>query len=329
MHRFYTLAISIGLVVGAAACDRDTRTATDQRLDEAQRTVEQKTDQAIEYGRDVGRDVRDEARELRDDLRATPDRSAQLPPAQDPWENTRPEAPPMNEPEPQATAEPEPSPGITNPSTSEGTADDFSSQPSVMGQLDDTEPTEPSEPAAQTEPPVTEPEPFEPTDQPPVTAEPSTTIDPSAPAAPSTELDPSAPPMAAEPAPDEDSVAAQTEPGTEEADRAFQLDQQNRIATLTGVHATIASQPAIIKAAAVPLALSESDRALVDEKVQELQRRIDETSTLIMSLDRVAPSNWTARNDVVDDAMRRLDASRDAAWQALHDAANHAPTSMR
>ena len=116
-------------------------------------------------------------------------------------------------------------------------------------------------------------------------------------------------------------------------DRApAQLDaaeRETRIATLNAVVATTESQPAVIRALASATALTSTDRAAIDDKLQLLQARADEAKTLIGTLREVEPANWTARNEVIDDAMRRVDAARDDAWQALNDAADHTPSAMR
>jgi hypothetical protein len=85
----------------------------------------------------------------------------------------------------------------------------------------------------------------------------------------------------------------------------------------------------VIRALASAADVTSTDRAAIDDKLQLLQARADEAKTLIGTLREVEPANWTARNEVIDDAMRRVDAARDDAWQALNDAADHTPSAMR
>jgi hypothetical protein len=108
-----------------------------------------------------------------------------------------------------------------------------------------------------------------------------------------------------------------------------EADRETRIATLNAVIATTESQPAVIRALASAASLTSTDRAAIDDKLQLLQARADEAKTLIGTLREVEPANWTARNEVIDDAMRRVDTARDDAWQALNDAADHTPSAMR
>lgn len=106
-------------------------------------------------------------------------------------------------------------------------------------------------------------------------------------------------------------------------------DREGKMATLNAIVATTESQPEVIRAVESISSLTATDQAAIDEKLQLLQARTDEAKTLIGTLREVEPANWSARTEVIDDAMRRLDTARDDAWQALNDAANHAPTSMR
>ena len=71
----------------------------------------------------------------------------------------------------------------------------------------------------------------------------------------------------------------------------------------------IATQPIIINTMAQVFPLTEAGRAQVTEKLQALQMRFDEAKNLIEAGDAQAP-----------DAMKKLDAARKDAWDALDKA---------
>jgi hypothetical protein len=71
----------------------------------------------------------------------------------------------------------------------------------------------------------------------------------------------------------------------------------------------IATQPVIISTMAAAFPLTEAGRAQVTEKLQALQMRFDEAKNLVESGDPQAA-----------DAVKRLDAARKEAWDALDKA---------
>ena len=94
MRNLSKIALAVGLLA-TAACERDTTTRADQKADEL---YQRGKETAVDVGRDIKaqgrettRDIEGEARQLREDLRSRSDAetTAQLPPDQDPWENTR------------------------------------------------------------------------------------------------------------------------------------------------------------------------------------------------------------------------------------------------
>ncbi|MDX2090991.1 MAG: hypothetical protein SFX73_24240, partial [Kofleriaceae bacterium] len=161
---FFNLALAAGLAITATACERDTTRRADREVDDATRSVDQSSQRLVQGGketardakgdtesaardivqgtrelgedidegaRDVGRAINEEAREITSNAqRSDAEQSAMLSPAEDPWNNTLPSSTPL---------------GVT-PSTGEGSAGDYSSQPSIMGQAE----PETQEPAQQT-----------------------------------------------------------------------------------------------------------------------------------------------------------------------------------
>ncbi len=114
-----------------------------------------------------------------------------------------------------------------------------------------------------------------------------------------------------------------------DAQHDFAYAKQVRIQTLRAVHAVAASQPMLINSFASALPIVESDRALVNEKMQILQMRLDEAGNQIEVLNGVDAGSWEQRHDDVNKAMDRLDDARKDAWKALDDAKRLDRTSMR
>jgi hypothetical protein len=99
--------------------------------------------------------------------------------------------------------------------------------------------------------------------------------------------------------------------------------------TLRAVHGITASQSMLINAVASSLPLVDTDRAKINEKVQLIQMRLDESANLIQALETVDANNWEPRERDVSNAMNRLEDARQDAWDALDDAKRLDQTSMR
>jgi gas vesicle protein len=109
----------------------------------------------------------------------------------------------------------------------------------------------------------------------------------------------------------------------------FQTKRANRIATLRAIHGLAASQPMLINALVTSLPIVDTDRALVNEKLQIFQMRVDEAGNQIQTLQTVEAQSWEQRHDDVNKAMDRLEDARKDAWDALDDAKRLDRTSMR
>jgi len=114
-----------------------------------------------------------------------------------------------------------------------------------------------------------------------------------------------------------------------DAEHDFQYAKMVRVQTLRSVHAVMASQPMLINAFSSSLPILEGDRALINEKMQILQMRLDETGNQIETLNGVDAASWEQRHDDVNKAMDRLDDAREDAWKALDGAKRLDRTSMR
>jgi len=104
------------------------------------------------------------------------------------------------------------------------------------------------------------------------------------------------------------------------ANSEFEFRRMARVNALRAELAVIATQPNLISTMAQNFALTDDGRAKVSEKLSVFQLRLDEARNQIEALIRVDAAQWTARHDAVRDAMKRVDAARDAAWDALDDA---------
>jgi conjugal transfer/entry exclusion protein len=102
-----------------------------------------------------------------------------------------------------------------------------------------------------------------------------------------------------------------------------------RVQTLRAVHGVAASQPVLINAFASSLPIVEADKAMINEKLQILQTRLDEAANQIQTLKSVDATTWDQRHDDVNKAMDRVEDARKDAWQALKDAKRNDQTSMR
>jgi hypothetical protein len=114
-----------------------------------------------------------------------------------------------------------------------------------------------------------------------------------------------------------------------DAEHDFKYAKMIRVQTLRGVHAVIASQPMLINAFSSSLPIVESDRAMINEKMQILQMRLDEAGNQIETLNGIEASSWEQRHDDVNKAMDRLNEAREDAWKALDNAKRLDRTSMR
>jgi hypothetical protein len=111
-----------------------------------------------------------------------------------------------------------------------------------------------------------------------------------------------------------------------DAARLFTERKRVRIAALRGEHSVIATQVKLISTMAEYFPLSDQGRADVNNKLTELQKRLDAAGNQIEGLAGVGAEQWSARDDAVRDAMDQLDAARRAAWRALQDAPRPHPT---
>ena len=114
-----------------------------------------------------------------------------------------------------------------------------------------------------------------------------------------------------------------------DAQHDFAYDRAVRVATLRGVHALAAEQTGLISALANGFPLVPADGTLVTEHLQILQMRIDDAGNQIEALSSVDAASWTARHDIVNKAMDRVEEARKDAWKALHAAKRIDRTSMR
>ncbi|MEO7094876.1 MAG: hypothetical protein ABI175_16575 [Polyangiales bacterium] len=114
-----------------------------------------------------------------------------------------------------------------------------------------------------------------------------------------------------------------------DAEHDFKYAKMVRVQTLRAVHAVIASQPMLINSFSSSLPIVEGDRAMINEKMQIMQMRLDEAGNAIETLNGVEASSWEQRHDDVNKAMNRLDDAREDAWKALDDAKRLDRTSMR
>ncbi len=120
---------------------------------------------------------------------------------------------------------------------------------------------------------------------------------------------------------------------TRDALKEFEYQRMVRVQTLRAVHAITASQPNVVITLAGGRALRDADRAKLNEKLQLVQMRLDESANLIQSLEGVDAEHWKDRERDVADAMNRLEDAREDAWEALDEAERLDPsvdqTSMR
>jgi hypothetical protein len=104
------------------------------------------------------------------------------------------------------------------------------------------------------------------------------------------------------------------------AENDFEMKRQIRVDVLRAEHALVAAQPVLISSLATQTALTEAGRADVNEKLQILMMRLDETGNAITGLQTVDAQSWKDRDDEASRAMSRLDDARDAAFNALRTA---------
>jgi len=90
-----------------------------------------------------------------------------------------------------------------------------------------------------------------------------------------------------------------------------------RLFGLRAERAMLAGTPHMLAALATQLPLTASARAEVLARVLALERRLDDFGARIDELQNASPDEWTARDAAATDAMRELEAARDAAWSTL------------
>ncbi len=116
---------------------------------------------------------------------------------------------------------------------------------------------------------------------------------------------------------------------TRDAQKEFEYQRLVRVQTLRAVHGITASQPMLVDAIISAQAMPDADRAKVNEKVQLVQMRLDESAKLIQGLEGVDAAHWVDRERAVADAMNRLEDAREDAWEALDDVNHLDKMSMR
>jgi hypothetical protein len=105
-----------------------------------------------------------------------------------------------------------------------------------------------------------------------------------------------------------------------EAHADFAESRLTRLDVLRVQHQIIASLPPLLGGLASIAPLTETGRADVNEKLQVLQMRLDETGNQIQELSQTDADGFRAKDDAVSGAMKRLEEARDAAFKALDDA---------
>jgi hypothetical protein len=91
-------------------------------------------------------------------------------------------------------------------------------------------------------------------------------------------------------------------------------------ARLLGVHVErglLAAQPGVISTFADQLVMADDARAAIDDKLRVVEQRLVDADSSITALETATPDTWPARDAATTTAMRRLEAARDDAWEAV------------
>ena len=100
----------------------------------------------------------------------------------------------------------------------------------------------------------------------------------------------------------------------------FKARRQMRVDELRAEHQVIGTQPLLISTMAQAFPLTDAGRTDVNEKLQVLQMRLDQTANMINGLGTSTAKDYNDRDDAIGEAMSKLDDARKAAWKALDDA---------
>ena len=101
---------------------------------------------------------------------------------------------------------------------------------------------------------------------------------------------------------------------------AFAARRQNRYRALDAQLQVIATQPILINTMAKVFPLTEAGRTLVTAKLQTLQMRFDEAKNQVALVRTCSAEQCEDVDERATDAMNRLDAAREDAWDALDKA---------
>ncbi|HEU0032199.1 MAG TPA: hypothetical protein VFQ53_16305 [Kofleriaceae bacterium] len=115
---------------------------------------------------------------------------------------------------------------------------------------------------------------------------------------------------------------------TEQAAKAQELDDAKaefahhralRIGTFRGEHLVARTQPMLVSALASATPLTAAAQADITDKIRVFQLRLDEAGNAIEALRAVPVGAWAEREADVARLLLRLEAARDAAWEALRE----------
>jgi hypothetical protein len=104
------------------------------------------------------------------------------------------------------------------------------------------------------------------------------------------------------------------------ANVSFEDKKEVRLLGIHAERAMLGSQPNMIATFAEQLPLAATDRAAVTAKVATFAARLADADAQITALETATADQWLVRDAATSDAMRRLEAARDAAWSALKNA---------
>lgn len=118
---------------------------------------------------------------------------------------------------------------------------------------------------------------------------------------------------------DELGDVAEKQAEVDRAARDFEQKRATRISHLDGQIAVLQTVPDLISRMAVGAELTAGERVKLDEKLQVLRVRIDEAKQLVGTLHATTAADWTARDDELTRALRRVDKARDEATEVIED----------
>jgi archaellum component FlaC len=116
----------------------------------------------------------------------------------------------------------------------------------------------------------------------------------------------------------------------DEAQNEFVFQRNIRIATLRATHGLDASQAAFIGVLSANGGYETASQSVINEKLGVFNQRLDESATLIQSLEGVDANAWIERDKAAVSSMNRMEDARVDAWDAVQDAKRiDGRTSMR